>query len=178
MNKNMEDKKAYIYDSHLGGLYISDKEIPFDDLYCETCGDYDELIFTMKDRFDTQELLNYLFIEDYNLSCMFEIVEQLKKYYDDEKSIEHSKEFFVEKIIQYASDLKFYDKTFKFDVTAMFEDITTKKIVREVNKEMVIKALDIELAMEDARHKIIIENFDLNDYFMKIKYNNMEVLDD
>lgn len=178
MNKNTGDKKAYIYDSHLGGLYISDKEIPYEDLYCETCGDYDDLIFTMNDKFDIQELLNYLFTEYYTLSCMFEIIEQLKKYYDDEENIEHSKEFFVDKIIQYASDLKFYDKTFKFDVVATFEDINTKEIAREVNKEMVIKALDIELAMEDARYKIIIENFDLNDYFMKIKYNNIEVLDD
>lgn len=178
MNKNKDDKKAYIYDSHLGGLYISDKEIPFDDLYCETCGDYDELIFTMKDRFDTQELLNYMFTEYYTLDCMFEITEDLKKYYDDKECIERSKELFLDKIIQYASDLKFYDKTFKFDVTAIFEDIKTKEITREVTKEVVIKALDIDLAMEQARTKMIIENFDLNEYFMKIKYNNIEVLDE
>lgn len=178
MNKNADDKKAYIYESHLGELYISDEYIPDDDMYCEICGDYDELIFIMKDRFDTQELLNYMFTEYYTLDCMFEIIEDLKKYYDDEEYIELSKEIFLDKIIQYAGELKYYDKTFKFDVTAMFEDITTKKIVRKVNKEIIIKALDVDLAMKEARTQIIIENFDLNDYFMKIKYNNIEVLDE
>lgn len=178
MTKIEDDKKAYIYDSHLGGLYVSDEYIPDDDLYCETCGDYDELIFTMKDRFDTQKLLNYMFTEYYTLDCMFEILEQLKKYYDDEENIEHSKEIFLDKIIQYASDLKYYDKTFKFDVTAIFEDIKTKEITREVTKEVVIKALDIDLAMEQARTKMIIENFDVNESFIKFKFNNVEVEDE
>lgn len=30
----------YLYESHLGGYYISEDEIPYEDLYCETCGDY------------------------------------------------------------------------------------------------------------------------------------------
>lgn len=33
----------YIYESHLGGLYISDEELSLDEMYCETCGDYDYL---------------------------------------------------------------------------------------------------------------------------------------
>lgn len=113
MNKNTDDKKAYIYESHLGGLYVSDKEIPDDDLYCETCGDYDELIFTMEDIYDLQRLLNYMFTEYYTLACMFEILEDLKKYYDNEKYIELSKKTFLDKIIRYARDLKDYDKTFE-----------------------------------------------------------------
>ncbi|MEJ8752639.1 hypothetical protein WKS98_08435 [Lagierella sp. ICN-221743] len=178
MTKNTDDKKAYIYESHLGGLYVSDKEIPDDDLYYETCGDYDKLIFTMEDIYALQRLLNYLFTGYYTLDCMFELIEDLKKYYDDEEYIELSKEIFLDKIIQYASELKYYDKTFKLDVTATFEDIKTKEITREVNKEIVIKALDVDLAMKEARTKIIIDNFDLNEYFMKIKYNNIEVLDE
>lgn len=178
MNKNTDDKKAYIYESHLGGLYISDEEIPDDDLYCETCGDYDALMFTMEDIYDLQRLLNYMFIEYYTLDCMFEIIEDLKKYYDDEENIERSKEIFLDKIIQYASGLKYYDKTFKLDVTATFEDRKTKETIRKVNKELIIKALDVDLAMKEARTKIIIENFDLNRYFLKIKYNNIEVTDD
>lgn len=31
----------YIYESHLGGLYISDEELSLDETYCETCGDCD-----------------------------------------------------------------------------------------------------------------------------------------
>lgn len=178
MNKNTDDKKAYIYESHLGGLYISDKEIPYDDLYCETCNDDDNLIFEMECFDDIEYLLSFLFKESYSLSEIFELLEQLKKHYDKEESIEYYKERFTDKIIQYASDLKFYDKTFKFDVTATFEDINTKEITREVTKEVVIKALDIDLAMEQARTKMIIENFDVNESFIKFKYNNVEVLDE
>lgn len=178
MNKKTIDERAYIYDGHAGGFYISDEEIPDDDLYCENCGDYDELIFTMEDICDLQRLLNYMFTEYYTLDCMFEIIEDLKKYYDDEKYIELSKEIFLDKIIRYASKLKYYDKTFKLDVTATFEDRKTKETIRKVNKEVIIKALDVDLAMKEARTKIIIENFDLNRYFLKIKYNNIEVLDE
>ena len=32
---------VYVYESHLGGLYTSDDYIPFDELYCEQCGDSD-----------------------------------------------------------------------------------------------------------------------------------------
>ena len=31
----------YIYEGHMGGLYASEYSIPFDRLYCETCGDSD-----------------------------------------------------------------------------------------------------------------------------------------
>ena len=31
----------YIYENHMGGLYSSDYQLDFDDLYCEQCGDSD-----------------------------------------------------------------------------------------------------------------------------------------
>lgn len=31
----------YIYESHMGGLYTREEPVPFDDLYCEQCGDCD-----------------------------------------------------------------------------------------------------------------------------------------
>lgn len=34
----------YLYESHLGGLYISDIQLDRNALYCEQCGDYDWLI--------------------------------------------------------------------------------------------------------------------------------------
>ena len=47
---------VYVYESHLGGLYTSDDSIPFDDLYCEQCGDSDYEI----GQFDTfEEFLRY-----------------------------------------------------------------------------------------------------------------------
>lgn len=31
----------FLYESHLGGFYSTDKPLNNEDLYCETCGDYD-----------------------------------------------------------------------------------------------------------------------------------------
>ena len=36
--------KLYIYENHLGGLFCSDRELDFDEIYCEDCGDSDNLI--------------------------------------------------------------------------------------------------------------------------------------
>ena len=47
---------VYVYESHLGGLYTSDDYIPYDELYCEQCGDSDYEI----GLFDTfEEFLRY-----------------------------------------------------------------------------------------------------------------------
>ena len=34
----------YIYESHMGGLYTSEEPLDYEDLYCEECGDSDQLI--------------------------------------------------------------------------------------------------------------------------------------
>lgn len=31
----------YFYESHLGGIYTSNKKYSYDDLYCDECGDSD-----------------------------------------------------------------------------------------------------------------------------------------
>lgn len=31
----------YLYQSHMGGLYFEEKSLPWENLYCETCGDSD-----------------------------------------------------------------------------------------------------------------------------------------
>lgn len=36
----------YLYESHLGGYYASEDEIPYEDLYCETCGDSDQYLYS------------------------------------------------------------------------------------------------------------------------------------
>lgn len=35
---------VYLYESHMGGLFIDEDCLDFDDLYCETCGDSDNLL--------------------------------------------------------------------------------------------------------------------------------------
>lgn len=47
---------VYVYESHVGFLYTSDDSIPFDELYCEQCGDSDQEI----GAFDTfKDFLRY-----------------------------------------------------------------------------------------------------------------------
>ena len=47
----------YIYESHMGGLYTSDYDLPFDRLYCDTCGDSDHLIGYAVDKADAMKVL-------------------------------------------------------------------------------------------------------------------------
>lgn len=55
----------YVYESHLSGVYLSDEIIPFDELYCETCGDSDRLLGEVKD--DDHDALRAL-LEEHDYS--------------------------------------------------------------------------------------------------------------
>lgn len=42
----MDNEILYIYDDHLGnGYYVTDEELDYDSLYCEQCGDSDNLVY-------------------------------------------------------------------------------------------------------------------------------------
>ena len=41
----------YLYESHMGGLYSTQEEQEFEDLYCEQCGDSDDF----KGKYETLE---------------------------------------------------------------------------------------------------------------------------
>lgn len=47
----------YIYDGHMGGLYVSDEALEYEQLHCETCGDSDTLIGYVDNRKDAERLL-------------------------------------------------------------------------------------------------------------------------
>ena len=47
----------YIYESHLGGLYVSDDWLDNDFTYCEECGDSDWLVGTAETREEAWNLL-------------------------------------------------------------------------------------------------------------------------
>ena len=55
----------YIYENHMGGLYSSEWQLDYDDLYCEQCGDSDWEI----GNFETPEELWNL-IKPYDLCCI------------------------------------------------------------------------------------------------------------
>ena len=63
-------ERIYIYSCHLGsGLYVSDSEIPYDQLYCETCGDSDQL----ETCGTKEEILD---------ECRYDVSQAVKKYRD------------------------------------------------------------------------------------------------
>lgn len=47
----------YIYESHLGGLYVFDDWLDYDFTYCEECGDSDWLVGTAETREEAWNLL-------------------------------------------------------------------------------------------------------------------------
>ena len=47
----------YIYESHMGGLFVSDEILDYEQTYCETCGDSDRLIGYAETREDAWNLL-------------------------------------------------------------------------------------------------------------------------
>lgn len=56
----------YIYENHLGGgLYTSDYELDYEDLYCEQCGDSDGYIGEADTREEAYELLKDYYNEEY-----------------------------------------------------------------------------------------------------------------
>lgn len=47
----------YIYESHMGGLFVSDEVLSYEQTYCETCGDSDFLLGYAETREEAWELL-------------------------------------------------------------------------------------------------------------------------
>ena len=47
----------YIYESHMGGLFVSDEVLSYEQTYCETCGDSDYLIGYAETREEAWNLL-------------------------------------------------------------------------------------------------------------------------
>ncbi len=72
----------YVYESHLGGVYLSDEIIPFDALYCETCGDSDELLGEIKDG-DYSALRSLLEENGYSEEYVNEVCELEENKYED-----------------------------------------------------------------------------------------------
>ncbi|MDB2010660.1 hypothetical protein [[Clostridium] symbiosum] len=47
----------YIYEGHMGSLYVSDKPLDYEDTYCEICGDSDYLLGQANTREEAWNLL-------------------------------------------------------------------------------------------------------------------------
>lgn len=47
----------YIYEGHMGGLFVTDEPLSYEECYCETCGDSDWLIGEADTKEEALELL-------------------------------------------------------------------------------------------------------------------------
>ena len=47
----------YIYESHMGGIYVEERVLDYEETYCETCGDSDWLIGSAATRKSAWNLL-------------------------------------------------------------------------------------------------------------------------
>lgn len=82
-------KLTYIYLHHQGfDFYLSDEAIEKEDLYCELCEDYDELIAAYDNEKDLGEHLRHLFKEGYDILPCPEYDEIRAKYCPLEMIIE------------------------------------------------------------------------------------------
>lgn len=74
-----------VYQSHLGGVYLEDEPLDFEDLYCETCGDSD---FEIGNANTWEEFLELLTETDEDeghwLPYDMEYLEQFKCYFEEE----------------------------------------------------------------------------------------------
>ncbi len=74
----------YLYFSHTGNYFIMKEELSEEELFCEMCSDYDELIgeFTSK-----AELIQLLLIEDITYDEVIdEVVDSWERIFNDGKS--------------------------------------------------------------------------------------------
>jgi len=86
----------YVYDYHLGGLYISDELIDYSNLYCSQCGDSDYLLgeFTTKTELARIVLEKDLFFcKDYLKKFIYEAFQDIDQEVDlvQETIVSHSK---------------------------------------------------------------------------------------
>lgn len=101
----------YIYESHLSGLYTSDDNLDFDELYCEKCGDSDWLIGEANTQAEAWELLKELVNLNCNGGYDFEYVKNfIQSNFKDDKESVYLVEYTVYGIITVKSDFEINQK--------------------------------------------------------------------
>lgn len=69
----------FVYESHLGGIYLRLNELDYDDLYCETCGDSDTLVGVVTCYDEFRDLFPYA-DRDYLISKWMHILQIEETY--------------------------------------------------------------------------------------------------
>lgn len=73
----------YIYESHMGGLFVSDDELDYEQTYCETCGDSDFLLGYAETREEAWELLKDYTDVDASGGWDYEYVQEFLKNWEE-----------------------------------------------------------------------------------------------
>lgn len=73
----------YIYESHMGGLFVSDEILDYKQTYCETCGDFDYLIGYAETREEAWELLKDYTDVDGSGGWDYEYVQEFLKNWEE-----------------------------------------------------------------------------------------------
>jgi hypothetical protein len=55
----------YVYESHMGGVYVTDYERDWEDLHCETCGDSDWPMGEIETADELRELMKDNYFPEY-----------------------------------------------------------------------------------------------------------------
>ena len=151
----------HLVQSHLGGYYISDLEPEFIEMYCETCGDYDEILTSWnseEENTKTNDLLKYF------MSSTLNTKEDLDKKVDAYDNSYIEKNEIIGCIINEIECNS--DDTYNI-ITALHEN----KDLSDNEKDKILK---ISL-MEEKRQINMIKKF-ANSYFTKDKEGNVKVL--
>lgn len=85
---------VYVYESHLGGLYTSDDHIPFDELYCEQCGDSDRCLgwYDTFKEFLESNADNIEVGDGWGGYLLESVIEEVGYAFDDNMTYEEAKE--------------------------------------------------------------------------------------
>lgn len=73
----------YIYESHMGDLYVMDWKLEFNELYCEICGDSDNLIGYAETREEAWDLLKDITDIDGSGGWEYEYVQEFLKNWEE-----------------------------------------------------------------------------------------------
>lgn len=66
----------YIYESHLGGLYVTEEEKPLEECFCETCGGFDWCIGSADTVEEAATLLQQLLDDGWNASYIERFIKE------------------------------------------------------------------------------------------------------
>lgn len=72
----------YIYESHMGGLYVSDDDLSYEELHCEECGDTDTYVGYADTKEEAWKLLEPCTDIDGSGGYSYEYIQKFLKNWD------------------------------------------------------------------------------------------------